>query len=41
MKYRLAKFISHSGYRSRRKAEELILSGRVLVNNEIIVDCAF
>ncbi|MDJ1257746.1 MAG: rRNA pseudouridine synthase [Candidatus Midichloria sp.] len=40
MKYRLAKFISHSGYCSRRKAEELILSSRVSVNNEIIVNCA-
>lgn len=33
---RLNKFISESGYASRRKADELILEGRVTVNNEII-----
>lgn len=31
---RLNKFISNSGYCSRRKADELIFSGKVLVNNE-------
>jgi 23S rRNA pseudouridine2605 synthase/23S rRNA pseudouridine2604 synthase len=33
-KLRLQKFISNSGYCSRRKAEELILDNKVLVNNE-------
>lgn len=33
---RLQKFISDSGVTSRRKAEELILQGRVTVNGEII-----
>ena len=33
---RLQKIIANSGYCSRRKAEELILSGKVLVNGEVI-----
>ena len=33
---RLQKLISHYGYSSRRKAEELIMSGRVRVNGRII-----
>jgi len=33
---RLQKVIASSGYTSRRKAEELILEGRVKVNNKII-----
>jgi 23S rRNA pseudouridine2605 synthase len=33
---RLQKVIAQSGYTSRRKAEELILKGKVLVNGEII-----
>ncbi len=33
---RLQKVIAHSGYTSRRKAEELILKGKVMVNGEII-----
>ena len=33
---RLAKFIANSGYTSRRKAEELIKEGKVVVNGEII-----
>lgn len=33
---RLQKFISHCGVASRRKAEELILSGKVKVNGEIV-----
>ena len=32
---RLQKFISDSGYTSRRKAEDLILAGRVKINGEI------
>ncbi|MBR3898295.1 MAG: rRNA pseudouridine synthase [Bacilli bacterium] len=32
---RLQKVIASSGYASRRKAEELILSGKVLVNGEV------
>ncbi len=35
-KMRLQKFIAHSGYCSRRKAEELIEQGRVYVNGEKI-----
>lgn len=38
--YRLAKFISHSGYTSRRQAEQLISLGLVKVNNTIVQDCA-
>ena len=33
---RLQKFIAESGYCSRRKAEELITQGKVLVNNQIV-----
>jgi len=33
---RLQKVIANSGYTSRRKAEELILSGHVEVNGEVI-----
>ena len=35
---RLQKYISESGYCSRRKAEELIKKGKVLVNNKIITE---
>ena len=35
---RLQKYISQSGYCSRRKAEELIKAGRVRVNNNIITE---
>ncbi|UMZ73897.1 pseudouridine synthase [Natranaerofaba carboxydovora] len=35
---RLQKFIAHAGVASRRKAEELITSKRVKVNNEIITE---
>lgn len=38
---RLNKFISESGITSRRKAEELILQGRVTVNNKTITTLAF
>ena len=38
---RLNKFIADSGITSRRKAEELILQGRVTVNNKTIVQLAF
>lgn len=38
---RLNKFISESGITSRRKAEELILQGRVTVNNKTILTLAF
>ncbi len=38
---RLNKFISESGITSRRKAEELILQGRVTVNNKTITSLAF
>lgn len=33
---RLQKVIANSGYTSRRKAEELILAGRVTVNGEVV-----
>lgn len=36
MMERLQKFISRAGFASRRKAEELILEGRVKVNGEVI-----
>jgi 23S rRNA pseudouridine2605 synthase len=35
-KMRLNKFISNSGYTSRRKADELIFEGKVKINEEII-----
>ena len=38
--YKLAKFISHTGYCSRRKAEDLIISGVVTVNRQTISNCA-
>lgn len=38
---RLQKAIANSGYTSRRKAEELILSGHVYVNDELITELGF
>ncbi len=38
---RLNKFIADSGITSRRKAEELILQGRISVNDETITDLGF
>lgn len=38
MEKRLQKLISESGYTSRRKAEELILSGKVKVNGNVITE---
>lgn len=38
---RLNKFIADSGLTSRRKAEELILQGRVSVNSTTITKLAF
>jgi len=38
MKIRLQKWISQSGVASRRKAEELILSGHVAVNGEVVTE---
>lgn len=38
---RLNKYIAESGLTSRRKAEELILQGRVTVNNKTITKLAF
>jgi|SRR5574344_61121 23S rRNA pseudouridine2605 synthase len=35
---RLQKFIANSGYTSRRKAEELISSGHVLVNGKLVTE---
>lgn len=35
---RLQKVIANSGYTSRRKAEELIISGKVKVNGEVITE---
>lgn len=37
---RLNRFIAESGITSRRKAEELILQGRVAVNSKIVTDLA-
>jgi len=37
---RIAKYIAHSGYCSRREAENLILEGRVKVNGKIIESAA-
>ena len=33
---RLQKIIAHSGYTSRRKAEELIVAGKVTVNGVVV-----
>lgn len=38
---RLNKFISESGITSRRKAEELILQGRITVNNKTVTKLSF
>lgn len=38
---RLQKIIANSGYCSRRKAEELIVSGKVMVNGEVITELGF
>ena len=38
---RLQKVIANSGYCSRRKAEELISSGKVLVNDELVNELGF
>ena len=35
---RISKLISHAGVCSRKEAEELIVSGRVKVNNKIFKD---
>lgn len=36
MKERLQKILSHAGVASRRKAEEMILAGRIKVNGKIV-----
>jgi len=41
MLIRLNKFIAESGVTSRRKAEELILQGRISVNNKIVNELSF
>ena len=38
MEERLQKVIANSGYTSRRKAEELILKGKVRVNGELVTE---
>ena len=38
---RLQKRIAESGYASRRKAEELILEGKVSVNGELVVELGY
>lgn len=38
---RLQKVIANSGYTSRRKAEELITSGHVYVNDELVTELGF
>ena len=37
---RLNKYIAHSGWCSRRAAEELIRSGRVTINGHLVMDLA-
>jgi 23S rRNA pseudouridine2605 synthase len=37
---RLAKFLAHGGVASRRRAEEVVASGRVAVNGEVVRDPA-
>ncbi len=41
MKLRLNKFLAQCGVASRRKAEELILSGKVSVNGKVVRELAF
>ncbi len=41
MKIRLNKFLAQCGIASRRKAEELILSGKVRVNGRVVRELAF
>ena len=41
MLMRINKFIADCGVTSRRKAEELILQGRLSVNNKIVTDLSF
>ena len=41
MQERLAKVLAHAGIASRRKAETLILQGRIYVNDQVIQDVAF
>lgn len=38
---RLAKYLAHAGMASRRKAEELITSGQVTVNDTLVEQLAF
>jgi len=38
---RINKFIADSGITSRRKAEELILQGRVSVNDKVIIELSY
>lgn len=38
---RLQKVIANSGYCSRRKAEELILNGKVIVNDDVITEMGY
>jgi len=38
MQQRLQKIIAHAGVTSRRKAEELILAGRVTVNGQVVTE---
>lgn len=37
---RLAKYLAHSGVASRRRAEEIVRSGRVRINGEVVTDPA-
>jgi 23S rRNA pseudouridine2605 synthase len=38
---RLSKYLAHSGVASRRKAEEIIASGRVRVDGQVVTDPAY
>lgn len=35
---RINKYIAHSGYTSRRKADELIIAGKVKINGQVIIE---
>ena len=39
-KIRIAKFLADAGVASRRKAEELIIQGKISIDNEIITNLA-
>ena len=38
---RINKYLAHCGIASRRKSEEIILDGRITINNEIMTDLSY